>query len=56
MLSSTDQPAPPTSNLEEDTPERDAYLRRFADADGKRFMWPYYKDFHGLDPNEAMIC
>jgi len=39
---------------EEDTPERDAYLRRFADADGKRFMWRYYKDFHGLNPDEAM--
>jgi membrane peptidoglycan carboxypeptidase len=39
---------------EEDTPERDAYLRRFADADGKRFMWRYYKDFHGLGADEAM--
>jgi membrane peptidoglycan carboxypeptidase len=39
---------------EEDTPERDAYLRRFADADGKRFMWPYYKDFRSLNPNEAV--
>src|SRR5436190_5389656 len=39
---------------EEDTPEREAYLRRFADADGKRFMWRYYKDFRGLNPDEAM--
>jgi membrane peptidoglycan carboxypeptidase len=38
---------------EEDTPEREAYLRRFADADGKRFMWRYYKDFRGLNPDEA---
>ncbi|MBV8493863.1 MAG: hypothetical protein JO162_10365 [Alphaproteobacteria bacterium] len=39
---------------EEDTPERDAYLRRFADADGKRFMWRYWKDFRGLQPDETM--
>ena len=39
---------------EEDTPEREAYLRRFADADGKRFMWRYYKDFRGLNPDETM--
>src|SRR5947207_490414 len=39
---------------EEDTPEREAYLRRFADADGKRFMWRYYKDFRCLNPDEAM--
>jgi membrane peptidoglycan carboxypeptidase len=39
---------------EEDTPEREAYLRRFADADGKRFMWRYYKDFRGLNPDDAM--
>ena len=39
---------------EEDSPERDAYLRRFADAEGKRFMWRYYKDFRGLQPDEAM--
>jgi membrane peptidoglycan carboxypeptidase len=39
---------------EEDTPEREAYLKRFADADGKRFMWRYYKDFRGLNPDDAM--
>src|SRR6266403_1843286 len=39
---------------EEDTPERDAYLKRFADADGKRFLWRYWKDFRGLNPDDAM--
>jgi membrane peptidoglycan carboxypeptidase len=39
---------------EEDSPERDAYLKRFADAEGRRFLWRYWKDFRGLNPEEAM--
>ena len=30
---------------DEDTPEREAYLRRFADADSKRFMWRLLQGF-----------
>src|SRR5207248_2882645 len=37
----------------EDDPEREAYLKRFADADGRRFLYRYYKDFRGLNPDEA---
>jgi cell division protein FtsI/penicillin-binding protein 2 len=39
---------------EEDSPERDAYLKRFADAEGRRFLWRYWKDFRGLSPEQAM--
>jgi membrane peptidoglycan carboxypeptidase len=39
---------------EEDSPERDAYLKRFADAEGRRFLWRYWKDFRGLSPAQAM--
>ena len=32
-----------------DDPEREAYLRRFADADGRRFLCRFYKDLRGLE-------
>ena len=37
-----------------DDPDREAYLQRFADAEGRRFMARFYKDFHGLTPDEAV--
>jgi membrane peptidoglycan carboxypeptidase len=37
-----------------DDPEREAYLRRFADEDGRRFLTRFYKDFHGLNPQQAL--
>src|SRR5260370_12328292 len=39
---------------EEDSPERDAYLTRFADAEGRRFLLCYLKDFRELNPAQAM--
>lgn len=35
-------------------PDREAYLKRFADADGKRFLYRYYKDMHGLTPPQML--
>ena len=29
-------------------PDREAYLKRFADADGRRFLYRFYKDLRGL--------
>ena len=37
-----------------DDPEREAYLRRFADADGRHFLYRYYKDFRGLTPDQML--
>jgi membrane peptidoglycan carboxypeptidase len=37
-----------------DNPQRDAYLRRFADQDGKRYLARFYKDYRGLDGNQAL--
>lgn len=35
-------------------PDRAAYLQRFADADGRRFLYHYYKDLHGLRPEQMV--
>ena len=37
-----------------DDPQRDEYLRRFADEEGRRFLGRFYKDFHGLNADEAL--
>jgi membrane peptidoglycan carboxypeptidase len=52
----TAQSGTPVKRLLEDpdNPDREAYLRRFADADGKRFMTRYYKDLKGLSPEQIL--
>ncbi len=35
-------------------PQRQAYLHRFVDADSRRFLAHFYKDFKGLNRNEAL--
>jgi membrane peptidoglycan carboxypeptidase len=35
-------------------PDREAYLRRFADADGRHFLNRYYRDLRGLAPGEML--
>jgi membrane peptidoglycan carboxypeptidase len=35
-------------------PDREAYLQRFADADGKHFLYRYYKDFRGLTSDQML--
>ena len=35
-------------------PNREAYLQRFADADGRRFLYRYYKDLRGLTPDQML--
>ena len=35
-------------------PERESYLQRFADADGKRFLNRYYKDFKNLNADQML--
>jgi membrane peptidoglycan carboxypeptidase len=35
-------------------PERAAYLRRFADQEGKRFLNRFWREYHGLSPAEAL--
>jgi membrane peptidoglycan carboxypeptidase len=37
-----------------DDPEREDYLRRFADTESRRYLSRFYKDFHGLSANEAL--
>lgn len=37
-----------------DDPDRDAYLRRFADEDGRHFLTNFYKDFRGLTADQAL--
>ena len=37
-----------------DDPDREQYLQRFADNEGRRFLGRFYKDFHGLTPDEAL--
>jgi membrane peptidoglycan carboxypeptidase len=38
-----------------DNPERMAYLRRFADQEGKRFLDRYWRDYHGLTSQDALV-
>ena len=35
-------------------PERLAYLRRFADQEGKRYLGRFWREYHGLGPAEAL--
>ncbi|HEU0217074.1 MAG TPA: transglycosylase domain-containing protein [Stellaceae bacterium] len=35
-------------------PNREVYLQRFADADGRRFLYRYFKDFQGLKPEQMV--
>jgi membrane peptidoglycan carboxypeptidase len=37
-----------------DDPQREAYLRRFADADNRHFLSRFYKDYKGLSSDEAL--
>jgi hypothetical protein len=32
---------------------RREYLERFADEEGRRFLWRFYREYHGLSPKEA---
>jgi membrane peptidoglycan carboxypeptidase len=36
-------------------PERMTYLHRFADQEGKRFLERFWREYHGLTPEEALI-
>jgi len=35
-------------------PQREAYLRRFVDADSRRFLTRFYRDYKGLDADQAL--
>ena len=35
-------------------PDREVYLKRFADADGRRFLYRFYKDLRGLTPAQML--
>jgi len=37
-----------------DSPDREAYLRRFADQEGRRYLTRYYNDYRGKTPQEAL--
>ena len=37
-----------------DNPERTRYLERFADKEGRQYLDRFYKDYHGLSPDEAL--
>src|SRR5260221_7760762 len=37
-----------------DDPQRDVYLQRFVDADSRRFLYRFYKDYRGLNADEAL--
>lgn len=37
-----------------DDPQRQAYLHRFVEADSRRFLAHFFKDYTGLNPNEAL--
>jgi membrane peptidoglycan carboxypeptidase len=36
-----------------DDPNREAYLRRFADSEGRHYLYRFYKDYRGLKPDET---
>jgi membrane peptidoglycan carboxypeptidase len=38
-----------------DDPQRMAYLHRFADQEGRRYLDRYWRDYHGLTPEEALV-
>ena len=35
-------------------PQRDEYLQRFVDADSRRFLFRYYRDYKGLSGDEVV--
>src|SRR6266567_2917139 len=37
-----------------DDPQREAYLKRFVNADSRRFLGRFYKDYRGLNGDEAL--
>ena len=37
-----------------DDPIREAYLKRFADQEGRRYLNGFWNDYHGLTPKEAL--
>lgn len=37
-----------------DDPQREIYLQRFVDADSRRFLYRFYKDYRGLNADEAL--
>jgi len=37
-----------------DDPNREAYLQRFADQEGRRYLARFWKDYRGLTPDEAL--
>src|SRR3954453_7126709 len=37
-----------------DDPQRDEYLQRFVDADSRRFLFRYYRDYKGLSGDEVV--
>ncbi len=37
-----------------DDPQREAYLKRFVEADSKRFLYRFYRDYRGLDADQAL--
>ncbi len=38
-----------------DDPQRMVYLRRFADQEGKRYLDRFWRDYHGLTPQQALV-
>jgi membrane peptidoglycan carboxypeptidase len=38
-----------------DDPRRMAYLRRFADQEGKRYLDRFWRDYRGLTPDQALL-
>ena len=37
-----------------DDPQREVYLKRFVEADSRRFLYRFYKDYRGLNSAEAL--
>jgi hypothetical protein len=38
----------------DDDPQRQAYLQRFVDADSRRFLYRFYRDYQGLNADQAL--
>ena len=36
-----------------DDPQREAYLQRFADQEGRRYLGRFYNDYRGLTPRRG---
>jgi membrane peptidoglycan carboxypeptidase len=37
-----------------DDPDREAYLRRFIDQDSRKYLDRFYREYHGLSPDQAL--